>query len=189
MFLDAGPNIMTALAHWMKGTGRRASHRVLDDYIRRNQDQIRKASNRRVVLRTKGTYFDLRALFDDVNAAHFENTINAQITWGRMPAPRRRRSIRFGSYTPEDEIVRIHPLLDQSFVPKFFVRYIVFHEMLHAHLGVSESPTGRRRVHTREFNGLERQYPDFDRAVAWMDDPRNLRRLLSESAPTARAAV
>ena len=95
-----------------------------------------------------------------------------------MPTQRRRRSIRFGSYTPVDELIRIHPYLDQAFVPEFFVRYIVFHEMLHAHMGIEETPNGRRRIHPPAFRRREEEYGDYDRAVAWMNDESNLRRLL-----------
>ena len=91
---------------------------------------------------------------------------------------RRRRSIRFGSYSPGPRLIRIHPLLDQDFVPRYFVRYIVFHEMLHAHLGLVESPSGRTLSHTHEFNQIERAYPDFHRAEAWQRNSANLRKLL-----------
>ena len=63
-------------------------------------------------------------------------------------------------------------------MPDFFVRYIVFHEMLHAELGIETSPTGRRCIHSRAFNRRERQYADYARASAWDKQPANLRRLL-----------
>ena len=50
--------------------------------------------------------------------------------------------------------------------------------MLHALLGVKEGPSGRREVHPKRFRCLEQSYPDYERAVAWMETPRNLRRLL-----------
>ena len=63
-------------------------------------------------------------------------------------------------------------------MPRYIVRYIVYHEMLHAFLGVGVSPTGRRQVHTREFKTMEKAYPEFDRSVAWIENSRNLSRLL-----------
>ena len=95
------------------------------------------------------------------------------------PCSSRRRSIRFGSYSAQENVIRIHPLLDQDFVPQYFIRYIVFHEMLHAFLGAHESSSGRRRVHTREFRRRERAYPDYARAVEWESKESNLRRLLN----------
>lgn len=121
---------------------------------------------------------DLGRYFNELNAAHFDNSVTAAITWGRRPSPGRRRSIRFGSYTASDHIIRIHPLLDQEFVPEYFVRYIVFHEMLHAHLGTPESSNGRRTVHGRDFLAHERTFPDYARAMAWQENLANLRHLL-----------
>jgi hypothetical protein len=50
--------------------------------------------------------------------------------------------------------------------------------MLHAFLGIEETPTGRRRVHTEAFREAEMAYPEYERAVAWQNQPRNMRRLL-----------
>jgi predicted metal-dependent hydrolase len=118
----------------------------------------------------------------ELNREFFEDSVSAHITWGRMPSARRRRSIRFGSYSAEEDLIRIHPLLDQGFVPAFFVRYIVFHEMLHAHLGIEETPSGRRAVHTREFRRREKAYPDYDCAIAWQAEKANLAKLLKKAA-------
>src|SRR5690606_25166299 len=135
-------------------------------------------SRREGRLVTEGLFHDLQRLYNEVNRLHFGNEVRARITWGRMPPSRRRRSIRFGSYTVEDNLIRIHPLLDQDFVPRYFVRYIVFHEMLHAHLGVKEASNGRRCVHTREFRERECAYPGYEEALAWQNNPANLRKLL-----------
>jgi hypothetical protein len=72
-------------------------------------------------------------------------------------------------------------LLDQDFVPRFFVRYIVFHEMLHAFVGISRTPTGRRQVHSGTFKRLEKSYPEYEKAVAWQAVKKNLKRLLNPS--------
>lgn len=189
MFFSGGPEIASAVAHWIQHPRSRKSAGAIDGFIRDNRCQIRAARPRNRTLTTRGKFFDLHELFCEVNREHFDETVKARITWGAMPrlAGKRRRSIRFGSHSWEDDIIRVHPLLDQPFVPRFFVRYIVFHEMLHAHLGFQESagPGGRRRVHTREFRRIEEAYPDYARAVAWQDDPANLQRLLGH-APARR---
>jgi len=33
-------------------------------------------------------------------------------------------------------------------------------------------------VHTPRFNELEQAYPDYERALNWMNNPRNMSRLL-----------
>jgi len=181
MFLGAPPEVRAALTAWIKKPRSKQSAAVLDGFIRENQDRIRPAARRPAVLRTEGAHHDLPGLAREINDRYFGGNISAQITWGRMPRARRRRSIRFGSYSPRENLIRIHPLLDQPFVPEFFVSYILFHEMLHAALGIEESPSGRRCIHTREFKRQERLYPDYERALAWMEEPANLNRLLSRA--------
>lgn len=178
MFLDAPEPIRKALGTWIQRPRTKSAGKKLEAFIAERRHLIAAKSSRRIVLRTKGHYVDLEVLYREVNEAEFQNTIETPITWGRMPTRRLRRSIRFGSFTPDDNLIRIHPYLDQSFVPTYFIRYIVFHEMLHAHMGIEEGPTGRRLIHPPAFRRREEEYEDYDRAIAWMNKEANLRRLL-----------
>jgi len=178
MFLEASEEIRRALAAWILKPRAKVPGKKLEAFIAQRRHLIKSRPPKRTVLRTSGTFFDLEVLYQDVNAAEFNNEVRSPITWGKMPVALRRRSIRFGSYSPGEDLIRIHPLLDQAFVPQFFVRYIVFHEMLHAHMGIEESPTGRRKIHPPAFKKREAAYGDFERALRWMDDAKNLKRLL-----------
>jgi len=179
MFLTAGPAVRKALATWIKRPKSEKAGAVIDQYIREHRHLVRAPARRRVRLCSEGAHFDLDALFEEVNDAHFDGQVNARITWGQRGATRRRqRSIRFGSYSADDNLIRIHPCLDRDFVPAYFVRFIVFHEMLHAHLGIEDTPSGRRRIHSPEFKRIEQSHPDYHRAVAWEEASRNVRRLL-----------
>jgi predicted metal-dependent hydrolase len=178
MFLEAPGEVRLALARWVVQPRDPDAGRTIDAFIRERRDDIRPREPRAEQVRTQGTHFDLAALYAEVNKTCFNHAVKAAITWGRMPARRRRRSIRFGSYSPEQNIVRIHPYLDQAFVPAYVVRYIVFHEMLHALLGIEELPSGRRRIHPPRFCQFEKTYPDYERACAWIENPANLGRLL-----------
>ena len=116
-------------------------------------------------------------LFDELNLRYFGGRIRARITWG--PRGRRKRtrdSIKLGSYTFEDELIRIHPVLDAADVPSFFVAWIVYHEMLHQ---VHDIPVvgGRRQFHTPEFMAQESNYEHYERARDW--ERRNLDRILT----------
>jgi hypothetical protein len=115
-----------------------------------------------------GWHHDLSAIFAALNRRYFGGRIAATITYG--PAPRRRRprkSIKMGSYSAESRVIRIHPALDQPGVPRFFVEWIVFHEMLH-HLYRARAGSERRRgVHPPEFVEHERRFHAFHRAQAW----------------------
>ncbi|MCP4642432.1 MAG: SprT family zinc-dependent metalloprotease [bacterium] len=179
MFLDADRRIVKALAVWMKQPKRKTSAALLNDYIRANGHLLKKAAPRRIFVRARGRHFDLKRLYEEVNRDHFDGKMSAHITWGKYPTKRaKRRSIRFGSYHFEHNLIRIHPYLDQEFVPEFFVRYVIYHELLHAHLGVKESATGRRMAHTAEFRRLERAYPGYEQASAWENDAAIMKKIL-----------
>jgi len=179
MFLWAPPHVVKAMGTWLTRNRCKRSGAVIDEFISTHRHLVDSRKSRPVKTRTTGEFFDLSELFDEVNSEQFENNIDAPVTWGKRPARNRRKySIRFGSFTPEDNVIRIHPYLDQDWVPRYFVKYVVFHEMLHAHLGIEERPSGRRSVHPPEFRRLEKAYPDYERSISWHDNPRNLNRLL-----------
>jgi predicted metal-dependent hydrolase len=71
-----------------------------------------------------------------------------------------------GSYHHETRVIRLHPALDRPEVPAYFVRYVVFHEMVHQAVPIRRTGAGRREVHGREFRRRERTCPDYDRALA-----------------------
>ena len=179
MFLSAPDNVRKALAHWIDHPKAKKAGKVIDDFIRERNHQIRPKAPPTVRLRTEGRHHDLQALFDELNNRHFGGTLRCQLTWGKMPSIRRRRSIRFGSYHADRNLIRIHPLLDQDFVPHYFVKAVLYHEMLHAHLGVGEHPSGRRSIHPPRFKRIEEAYPDNERAETWMKNERNMGRLLN----------
>ena len=72
-----------------------------------------------------------------------------------------RRSIQLGCYVRESHIVRMHPVLDQRAVPEWFVRFVLFYELLHATMPTDVRP------HGPEFRARERAYPEYAAAVAW----------------------
>lgn len=126
----------------------------------------------------QGRYFNLREIFDKINARYFGNRLKRyQIVWGRRRAQRPREMIVFGTIQEEDRIIRIHPLLDRVFVPTFFVEYVVYHEMLHAFVPDEYDASGRRLVHHDKFLARERKFRWFRRAKAWEEE--NLGRFLA----------
>lgn len=179
MFLMAPDHVLAALASWMKNPKRSIAGQVVDSFIKDHQELIQARTRRITSLRPSGKYYNLQEIFDRLNEEEFGNKVNASITWGKKPSKRRRRrSIRFGSYSEHASLIRIHPALDSDRVPEFFVRYIVFHEMLHAFLGVSSADKKVRRIHTREFRDRERLYADYEKALMWQNNSENLAFLL-----------
>jgi predicted metal-dependent hydrolase len=140
------------------------------------------APRRHPRLRTQGRCCDLEELAREVKERYFDDDLTAGITWGRRRPRRRRRSrgrrvsMQLGSYHPEQDVVRIHPALDQPWVPRFVLEAVIYHELLHAALP-PRVEGGRRRVHTPEFRRRERLFPYLERAQAWIEE--NLSRLLA----------
>ncbi|MBI1320762.1 MAG: hypothetical protein GC168_17700 [Candidatus Hydrogenedens sp.] len=178
MFLDAPHEVREAVARWVRNPKSAPAGRILDAFIRAHRNELPAPPPRAIQPREDGQVHNLRALYDEVNQREFGGGVACSITWGLAPRQRRRRSIRLGSYCPATNLIRIHPRLDDTRVPAFFVRYVIFHEMLHAHLGIHDGPDGRRRIHHAEFQRYERAYPDYQAALDWLEDPRNLGRLL-----------
>ncbi len=167
MFLDAPDEIVEELLSYLAEGDPRASRRI-GRFIEENRHRI-KRRGRRVLLRTRGAHHDLDDIFDAVVAEHLPGGApDASITWGRLPPKRgrRRHSIRLGTYTHDAKLVRIHPALDQACVPRFFVSFVVFHELLH-HVVPAREIGGRFDHHPPEFRRRERAHPDYARAIRW----------------------
>ncbi len=124
-----------------------------------------------------GRYFDLRRIFDRVNERHFKGRLRGyKVMWGRRRKQRPKEYFIFGTIQEEDRVIRIHPLLDQRFVPRWFLEYVLYHEMLHSVVPEESGPAGRRRVHTEEFYRREKAFPRYHRARRW--ETENLARFL-----------
>ena len=178
MFVDADPVITRALARYIADNDADAS-RVLGDFIDQNAGHVRGRARRQPtqVIFTAGEHHDLRSIYDELNARYFANKIDAAITWGqRCGRPRRRNSIKMGSYSVEDRLIRINRSLDRAFVPRFFVAWIVFHEMLHQVHDIRVK-NGRREFHSKEFMADEAMFEHYDQAKSW--ERRHLDALLT----------
>src|SRR6266478_6136797 len=116
----------------------------------------------------QGRYFNLRKIFDKLNALYFRNRLkDYTIAWGRRRRQRPKDWIVFGTIQEEDRVIRIHPLLDRAFVPTWFLEYVIYHEMLHAVVPDRYDSQGRRVIHHTGFTTRERRYRWFHRAKAW----------------------
>jgi hypothetical protein len=133
---------------------------------------------RRYRTRHAGRTHDLRALLSAESMRAFGEEGSTTVTWGvRRRMRRSQRTIRLGSYAPEERVIRIHPLLDQPAVPDWFVGFVLYHELLHHRLGAGVEP-GAKTGHPPLFREAERQHPRFQDARAWEREvlPRLMRR-------------
>jgi len=175
MFLGCGPETLTAIVQLATGDDRARDH--IKSYIQDNRDAIRFRPDDED-LDPEGDHYDLAEMLDRARSQLEEPGLEEiEITWGRDG--RGSKSIRFGSYDFDQRLIRVHPALDQEWVPEFFVEFIVYHELLHAVCPPVEGEDGRR-VHTEEFIELERQFPRYQEAVEW--ESTNLRRILDRDS-------
>lgn len=176
MFIDAPPMVLRAVAAYAESQDTESSE-LLRAFIDANEDTIRQRSEPRpLTLDVEGKHHNLQAIFDELNRDYFGGAIQARITWGpRIKRRKKRQSIKLGSYTVEDQLIRIHPVLDAADVPRFFVAWVVYHEMLHE---IHDMPVvdGRRVYHTRAFRQAEAKFEQYPEAVLW--ERTNLHKLL-----------
>ena len=176
MFVDASPAILRAAAAYAERQDREASE-LLRKFIDDNEDAIRQRRGPRpCTVEVEGRHHNLQHIFDQLNRDYFGGAIRARITWGpRTRRKRGRASIKLGSYTVEDELIRVHPVLDAEDVPRYYLAWVVYHEMLHE---IHDMPVvdGRRVYHTRAFRQAEAKFEHYAEAVLW--ERTNLHKLL-----------
>jgi hypothetical protein len=167
MFAAAPPAVLRAVAQYAQSQDRRSAT-LLRRYIDHHEHLIRPPVEPRAqAIDVQGAHHNLKGIFDELNAEYFGGTIGARITWG--PRTRRRagrESIKLGSYSVEEQLIRIHPVLDAADVPRFFIAWIIYHEMLHE---VHDMPIvdGRRVYHTPEFRRAEARFEHYAESVLW----------------------
>ncbi len=196
MFLDAPPRVIDALVRYV-AKGDRDASQLVGLYIDANGGRLARRRARAIPLETKGDHHDLLAIANDLNDRYFGGACTALVTWGRRTKRKRtepRRAIRLGSYASLERLIRIHPVLDKPWVPRYFVAYVVYHEMLHhmipsargnpargsiSNMASPRGPTARRVLHPPEFLERERQFRNYERAITW--EKRHITRLLRAS--------
>jgi len=169
IFLCAPHEVLSELAAFLGA--RKGKTPAINRFIRERRADISVRPGRARV-RTRGKYHDLKEFFDKVNQEYFDGGVAASITWSRrQPGRVRRRTL--GSYSFSSKAVRINPILDNPAVPPVFLEFIVYHEMLHAVIGV-ENRRGRSVIHSREFRRREKEFRGFEAATGWEKANRHL---------------
>jgi hypothetical protein len=177
MFLGAGERVRQALVEYVARGDRRASE-IVGEYIEANLHRIRASRPVTGPLRTRGRVHDLAPVLSAVSAEYFGGIPGeVLVTWGRRtrPSGKKRDTIKLGSYSAEERLIRVHPVLDRKWVPRYFVSYIIYHELLH-HLIPAGTSGKRDTVHPPELLRREREFRHYERALEW--EQRNIGRLL-----------
>jgi SprT-like family len=164
MFAAADSQVLDEIVSFLSNTKRAMP--CFRRFVRDHGEQLRKRPPNRVPVKTRGRVYDLRELYRELNEEYFDNTVNAVVTWGSSNSRDLVRKRTLGSYSERSHTIRINPVLDKRTVPRSVVAFVVYHEMLHAAIGISRQG-GRRSVHSREFRKRERLFKDYEKAMAW----------------------
>lgn len=167
MFLQSDAALLDEMAAFIRG--RKAKTPLIRNFIRQNSDLVKIGRRRKLSLRQGGKFHDLLMLAKSVKDEYFGEAISASVTWGTGRRGRAVRRRTLGSYSGHADIIRINPVLDKKEVPAFFIEFIIYHEMLHADMGV-ENGVGRRTVHSRKFRQREKMFRKYAEAMAWERD-------------------
>lgn len=169
IFLGAPKNIMDDLACHIRHENSSVTTTIkafIEDRIKNLDYSTNLAKSK---LSTKGEIYDLQKIYDSINNEYFDGALNLHITWFGSPNKTRFRSrVIFGLYHEPLKLIKIHRMMDRHFFPEFFVRYVIYHEMLHNVCPTFYDKKGRHHVHTEDFKFNEKRFKDFERAEVWL---------------------
>ncbi|HTZ19157.1 MAG TPA: SprT-like domain-containing protein [Dissulfurispiraceae bacterium] len=164
MFISAGNDVIHEIVRFLKNS--KGDMTRFRQFIRDNREELHNRPHRKVSVRTSGRFHNLRELFDEINKEYFDDRVDSSITWGTCSSRYSVRKRTLGSFSAGANVIRISPVLDRKSVPRYFVAFVIYHEMLHAAVGIMRQ--GDRRIaHSREFRQRERLFRDYERAMAW----------------------
>jgi hypothetical protein len=124
---------------------------------------IRQIRGRKRIVSAQGRFYDLDAIFEDLNSRFFYGLLaRPQMTWSEHAS---RQSL--GHFDPAHNAIVVSRVFDRAAVPRYAIEYLVYHEMLHLKHPVKLRGS-RRCVHSKEFNIEETLFPELDRAKAFL---------------------
>lgn len=133
---------------------------------------------------TAGQFHDLAEILEDcLRVPMLAGAAGVRITWIGSRAIARQSSVLLASYGevcegggPWVPTISVNRRLDHAWVPAYFMRDTVGHELLHR---LDIKWREGTEPHHERFRELEGQLPGHARAMAWYE--RNLKRLLGKA--------
>ena len=162
VFLEADRRVIRAVAELIKKDSSTA-RKIIDHYIQKNHKKIQAKKRRGIQLQPRGRVYDLTKILKSLSEKYNLRVRGIKITWSNARIRPGQQSIRLGSYNHEQKLIRVHPALDSPDVPRYFVEYIVYHELLHA-LIPPVTKNGRKDFHPPNFKELEQKFSYYKQA-------------------------
>ncbi len=127
--------------------------------IRQRMQLVRQLRGRKHLSGPQGQFFNLEAIFDDLNSRFFHGLLaQPNLGWSRGQS-----RTALGHFDPSHNAIIISRIFDQDGTPILALEYVMFHEMLHLQFPVDHSKS-RRCVHTKEFRQAEKEFPGLAEA-------------------------
>ncbi len=171
IFLDAPRNVMEGLACYLNRKDENFP-RAVRNYIEENLKKLDYSHTiDKAKLKTQGTCFDLKRLYDQVNGEYFNGSIDLLITWfGNRQAKNRNLSkLTLGLFHDQLKLIKVNRYLDREVVPECLVSFVIYHEMLHYVCPSYVDEKGVHRVHSKEFRTLEEKFKQYDKVQEWIN--------------------
>ena len=179
------PAALAELPGWVRGNGRDTAPalRAAIEAVFRDEAKSRRADPATVPnFAPLGGPLDLPTMYREVHALWFPHLSMPPVQWGRNRRVARRRLVRFAAYHRKPVRIVVNPVLDQPWVAREFVAYVLYHELCH-HAQAAD-PVRGEKPHSARFKQWEARYPRFRELLTW--EKAHLDRFLA--APVAAAA-
>lgn len=153
-FLSAEIEVIEAVSDFIKG--KKGKMPIIKEFIYRNEnDKIYSLDEKKLCF--KGKVYDLKEIFRVLNEKYFDKKLDLYITWAKKPRYKKFRHITFGSYIKNLKLIKINKILDDEKIPKYFIDFIVYHEMLH-YIYPVKMEDGKRKIHGEDFKKAEKKF-------------------------------
>lgn len=124
---------------------------------------VRQMRGRKRLRSPRGHFYDLDAIFEDLNARFFHGLMaRPRMSWSQSKTRR-----ILGHYDPAHNAIIISSIFDHPAMPRYVLDYIVYHEMLHLKHPVKLRGS-RRCVHSAEFQAEEKLFPKASEAEIFL---------------------
>ena len=172
--LEGAPEpVLKAIAHILlakmyrqpidRGHAARYRRYVASHEIVHKAHLVRQMRGRKVLRSPRGHFYDLDAIFDDLNTRFFHGLMGRpRMSWSQTKTRR-----ILGHYDPAHNAIIISRIFDHPGIPCYVLEYIVYHEMLHLKHPVKLRGS-RRCVHSPEFQAEEKLFPQVANANAFL---------------------
>jgi len=125
--------------------------------------------------KTKGERYDLREVFETVNAVYFNHALAAVVRWGDKKSKTSYHTLKTDSTGTKVNCITIAGVYNHKDVPRFAIEAIMHHEMLHIAVPPYRK-NSRLVIHGKEFRTAERNFPFHEAWRQW--EKNDLTRIL-----------